>query len=350
MSQRSQQSQQSPRRSQTEEPSPERSGDHGSQTSSGSSEVSGQYTGISGLHGVLVSESISLPYGPAQQVMLARRTKALDMALENALRERVLQLALQLDHIDLQHLSEIFQHIKSFSPAIYQALVEPGPYARLFPQVPIVELHANAQDFLLDHSQLLQCIIARGDEQRAALLADVIKRLNILRQTLGLYPGSQLDPQQVDILIFELQDKIKLMNADDISAKKIELVGQCKSSLLEMKRCRTVSKHALQLSWPQVDLIDLGERIKMVAHVPGFKKERINIDVASKGKTVVLSGEQEKQERPGKFVQRETTSTGFRRTVQLPWRIDTKDVRAEFNDGVLEVTFRKLDWKKVNVE
>lgn len=50
-------------------------------------------------------QGIQLPYGPAQQAILARKTKTIDIKVENKLREQVLNLSLELD----QHDTEVYR-------------------------------------------------------------------------------------------------------------------------------------------------------------------------------------------------------------------------------------------------
>lgn len=47
-------------------------------------------------------ENIKIPYGQFQQQILARKTKMLDMNIENQLRQKVLSLSLDIDQMDTE--------------------------------------------------------------------------------------------------------------------------------------------------------------------------------------------------------------------------------------------------------
>lgn len=47
-----------------------------------------------------MAPDVKLPYGMLQQKMLARKTKTIDLKIENALKSKVLQLSQDIDSID----------------------------------------------------------------------------------------------------------------------------------------------------------------------------------------------------------------------------------------------------------
>jgi hypothetical protein len=69
-------------------------------------------------------EPIKVPYGPIQQAMLARKTKAIDIQIETKSREKVLALSMEMDQLDSEFLQDVYLSIRNVDIDIYNALLD----------------------------------------------------------------------------------------------------------------------------------------------------------------------------------------------------------------------------------
>ena len=72
-----------------------------------------------------------------------------------------------------------------------------------------------------------------------------------------------------------------------------------------------------------VDAFDEGDRLRLVADLPGASKESINLQCD--GETLTIE------------------AGDYRERVRLPTQVDEHTAEATFNNGVLEVAFEKVD-------
>lgn len=102
-----------------------------------------------------------------------------------------------------------------------------------------------------------------------------------------------------------------------------------------------------------VEIKEKDDEIIVTAAVPGFKPDEIEVSV--KDNRLVLSGEtkasEEKEEE--NIILQEWKSNRFLREFTLPSNVDTNNVHAELNDGMLELRLPKApieEPKKIPVE
>jgi len=99
---------------------------------------------------------------------------------------------------------------------------------------------------------------------------------------------------------------------------------------------------------PDVDIIDVGTEIHLVADLPGVKKEDIDINLTPD--TIEISAESKaeiaREQQP--YARRERGYMAYKRTMHLPAPVIPDKAKARFNNGVLEVTMpRKEPVEKV---
>jgi len=97
---------------------------------------------------------------------------------------------------------------------------------------------------------------------------------------------------------------------------------------------------------PSVDVIDRDDEILVRAEIPGVKKKDLDVSVTEDSICIKGSAQHEEEEEKGEYCRRETASGSFARTVPLPGEVDTAKVKAEFKDGVLEMTLPKVKQAK----
>jgi len=95
-----------------------------------------------------------------------------------------------------------------------------------------------------------------------------------------------------------------------------------------------------EIAWrPEVEIFELENLLKIRVDLPGLKKEEVTVELTEVGLTI--SGERKreiKEEKKGEFYRSERVYGAFRRIIPLPETAKLEEVKAEFINGVLEVT------------
>lgn len=94
---------------------------------------------------------------------------------------------------------------------------------------------------------------------------------------------------------------------------------------------------------PSLDVAEKDNCYELHIDVPGMEAKDLDIQVH--GNTVTVSGNRkEEREDKGKTYHRvERRSGSFSRTITLPCEVDTKEVAAEYTNGVLNVVLPKCE-------
>ena len=99
-------------------------------------------------------------------------------------------------------------------------------------------------------------------------------------------------------------------------------------------------------SFPAINVWASNEAQVITAEMPGINAEDIDIEVTAD--TLILSGER-KPDESGKDLQyhrQERRFGKFSRTVQLPFMVDTNQVDASLNNGILEISLVRAEADK----
>jgi len=91
---------------------------------------------------------------------------------------------------------------------------------------------------------------------------------------------------------------------------------------------------------PQIDVFERGQELVVHADLPGLRQEDVKINVDQGVLTISgqRSEEQERKDERGSVYHRERNFGSFQRSIALPEGTDTDQIRASFENGVLEVT------------
>ena len=103
---------------------------------------------------------------------------------------------------------------------------------------------------------------------------------------------------------------------------------------------------------PNVDITETDTAYLIKGEIPGVNKEDVKVNIEDG--MLIMSGErkQEKEEQGKKFHRIERCYGSFMRSFRLPDNVDESAVKAEFKDGMLNVTLPKsaqAKTKAVNV-
>ena len=95
--------------------------------------------------------------------------------------------------------------------------------------------------------------------------------------------------------------------------------------------------------WPSVDLMENETEFKVVAELPGMKRDDIKLSITENLLTVRGEKKVHTEEKNETWHQVERSYGSFERAFQLSWPGDAGRVKAHFEDGVLAVTLPKSE-------
>jgi len=98
-----------------------------------------------------------------------------------------------------------------------------------------------------------------------------------------------------------------------------------------------------------VDVIDEGNQIKVIADLPGFKKEDIEIFLEENDLVIKAERKEEEEEKGKNFLKRERRYGRFYKRVALPPEAETDKIKARYNNGVLEVIIPKVEKERKTI-
>ena len=103
---------------------------------------------------------------------------------------------------------------------------------------------------------------------------------------------------------------------------------------------------------PSVDISETDSAYLIKGEIPGVKKEDVKVTIQDGMLTIQGERRQEKEEKGKKFHRIECSYGSFARSFRVPSDADESSVKAEFKDGMLNVTLAKSEKakpKSVNV-
>jgi HSP20 family protein len=92
---------------------------------------------------------------------------------------------------------------------------------------------------------------------------------------------------------------------------------------------------------PAVDVYENGEKVVLKLDIPGIKEE--DLDIRVENQTLSVRGERkfETEEKEENFHRIERRYGSFFRSFSLPTTVDTENVQANYNAGVLKLELKK---------
>ena len=92
---------------------------------------------------------------------------------------------------------------------------------------------------------------------------------------------------------------------------------------------------------PAVDLKETDAEYVITAEVPGFPKDKLEINVTEDALTIRGERKEETEKKEGGYHLRESSSGSFQRVLALPGSVVADQAKAKLEDGVLTVTLPK---------
>lgn len=106
------------------------------------------------------------------------------------------------------------------------------------------------------------------------------------------------------------------------------------------------SELAFEAWMPKVNVIERDEEVVVRAELPGVEKKDLDISLTENALTLKGQTSREEKEEKGHYYRCEVSRGEFVRTLMLPAGVDTEKAKAEFKEGVLELTLPKLEKAK----
>ena len=101
---------------------------------------------------------------------------------------------------------------------------------------------------------------------------------------------------------------------------------------------------------PRIDIRDEGDHLIVDAEIPGVRKEDLKLTLEDN--ILTIEGEKKKEEKTDKenYFRTERIFGSFKRCFTLPVEIDSSEVDAKFENGMLLVKLKKLVEKPVEAK
>ncbi len=92
-----------------------------------------------------------------------------------------------------------------------------------------------------------------------------------------------------------------------------------------------------------VDVIDEKDEIRVIADLPGFNKDEIEVYVEDGTLVIRATRKEEVEEKKKNYIRQERRFGEVYRRISLPVDVDVDKIKAKYNNGILEVILPKTE-------
>ena len=93
----------------------------------------------------------------------------------------------------------------------------------------------------------------------------------------------------------------------------------------------------LPASFMRTDIVEKEDKYLVHVDLPGFKKEEINVSLEDNVLEISAQKSSEEKSEDGSYIRRERYSGQQTRTLRIPEGTKEEDIKASFEDGVLQI-------------
>lgn len=123
-----------------------------------------------------------------------------------------------------------------------------------------------------------------------------------------------------------------------------ELFERMQENLEKMTRGYEEEPLLATRSEMRVDVKDEDEEFVLTAELPGFDKDDIDVRMTDRTLQIAAEHEETSEEEPeGEYIRQERRHTAVERSIRLPEAVETDDIEATYNNGVLTVRLPKRE-------
>lgn len=101
---------------------------------------------------------------------------------------------------------------------------------------------------------------------------------------------------------------------------------------------------------PAVNIRETDNAFQLELLAPGLQKSDIQVQIDQHLLTVSFEKKQENEEKKEHFIRREFSTKSFKRTFTLNEKIDTENIQATYEQGILTITLPKTVQKEKQVK
>lgn len=101
---------------------------------------------------------------------------------------------------------------------------------------------------------------------------------------------------------------------------------------------------------PTINIIDSNGVYKVKVSAPGFKKKDFKVAVEDGSLIISAEKSEEKKEEQRNFVRKEFSASSFSRSFRLPENVTLGDIKANYKNGLLNITIIKTNLDKREVK
>ncbi|MFA7228715.1 MAG: Hsp20/alpha crystallin family protein [Melioribacteraceae bacterium] len=94
--------------------------------------------------------------------------------------------------------------------------------------------------------------------------------------------------------------------------------------------------------YPRIDISEDKNNIRVSAEIPGVKKENIKITMQDNILTIEGEKKKESEQNESSFFRSERIFGSFKRSFTLPEEVDSEQIEAKFEDGMLNIRMKKM--------
>ena len=96
-------------------------------------------------------------------------------------------------------------------------------------------------------------------------------------------------------------------------------------------------------SYPKVDVTDHPDKIVIEAEIPGLTKEDVSVDLEQRVLTISGGKRDTVVDENARYIRKELKRSSFKRSFKLGDNMKVKDIEADFNNGLLNITVPKRE-------
>ncbi len=96
--------------------------------------------------------------------------------------------------------------------------------------------------------------------------------------------------------------------------------------------------------FPPVRVLEEEDKITLYAVIPGVSAEDLDIQIMDN--SLQIRGEKKEDYENHPYIRRERFFGEFKKSIKIPYRVNSGDVKAELSNGILKVTLTKSDEAK----
>jgi HSP20 family protein len=101
------------------------------------------------------------------------------------------------------------------------------------------------------------------------------------------------------------------------------------------------ARFSASFNFPEIDMIDEGDSLRIKADMPGIDKQDIKLKVTANAVTISAESKEEKEKKDKNYYYNERSARQYYRSIPLPVEVDSKSAKATFRNGMLDISLKK---------